>query len=50
VTFARSLTPTFSGIAPWDAPGFILAQLGGGLAAAICCRLLFSNEQGRGDG
>lgn len=27
VTIARTMTNTFSGIAPWDAPAFILAQL-----------------------
>ena len=34
VTFARSFTDTFSGIAPGDAPAFIAAQLAGALAAA----------------
>ena len=34
VTIARSLTDSFSGIAPTDAPGFIIAQLIGALAAA----------------
>src|SRR6187431_1890307 len=33
VTLARSLTNTFSGIRPVDAPGFIAAQLAGALAA-----------------
>ena len=33
VTVARSLTPTFSGIRPADAPLFILAQLAGAIAA-----------------
>ncbi len=33
VTIARALTDTFSGIRPVDVPGFILAQLGGALAA-----------------
>lgn len=36
VTIARSLTDTFSGIRPTDAPGFILAQIvGAGLAVAF---------------
>lgn len=36
VTVARSLTDTFSGIRPADAPGFILAQIvGAGLAVAF---------------
>ncbi len=34
VTLARSLTDTFSGIRPLDAPAFILAQLAGAVAAA----------------
>jgi glycerol uptake facilitator-like aquaporin len=33
VTLARSLTDTFSGIRPIDAPGFILAQIAGAVAA-----------------
>jgi len=33
VTVARSLTDTFAGIAPHDAPAFIAAQLTGGAAA-----------------
>lgn len=33
VTVARSFTDTFSGIAPVDAPGFIVAQLVGALVA-----------------
>lgn len=41
VTLARSLTPTFSGIAPVDAPGFIVAQLCGAVAAGLCSRLIF---------
>jgi glycerol uptake facilitator-like aquaporin len=43
VTLARSLTPTFSGIAPSDAPAFIAAQLLGALAAWLCARVLFRN-------
>lgn len=37
VTLARSLTDTFSGIRPADAPGFIAAQLAGALCALILC-------------
>ncbi len=33
VTLARALTDTFAGIRPMDAPGFILAQIAGALAA-----------------
>jgi glycerol uptake facilitator-like aquaporin len=35
VTLARAATNTFAGVRPGDAPGFILAQLIGGLAATI---------------
>ena len=39
VTIARSLTDTFAGIRPWDAQGFILAQLVGvGLALPLLRR------------
>ena len=40
VTIARSLTDTFSGIMPVHAPGFILAQLAGAVAAALVFRWL----------
>jgi glycerol uptake facilitator-like aquaporin len=35
VTLARSVTDTFAGIRPVDAPGFVAAQLAGGAAAAL---------------
>ncbi len=41
ITIARSLTNTFSGIRPIDAPVFILAQFTGALAALAISRLLF---------
>jgi glycerol uptake facilitator-like aquaporin len=41
VTLARSLTPSFAGIRPVDAPAFIAAQIIGALLAAIVARLLF---------
>lgn len=47
VAVARSLTATFTGIAPADLPGFILAELGGaglGLALAV---LLFAGDPSR---
>ena len=49
VTLARSLTPTFSGIAPLDAPAFIVAQVLGAIAASACARVLFaaSNDRAR---
>lgn len=40
VTFARSLTNTFAGIRPVDAPGFIGAQLVGAFAATMFFRWL----------
>jgi len=40
VTLARSLTNTFSGIRPADAPGFIVAQLAGAIAATAVFRWL----------
>lgn len=41
ITIARSLSDTFSGVRPADAPGFILAQFCGAvLAWAVCARLL----------
>lgn len=38
VTIARSLTDTFAGIRPEDAPGFVGAQIVGGTIAALCYR------------
>lgn len=40
VTLARSFTNTFSGIRPADAPGFIVAQLAGAVAATLLFRWL----------
>jgi glycerol uptake facilitator-like aquaporin len=41
VTVARALTDTFAGIAPTDAPAFILAQLIGAALAAMAAAHLF---------
>jgi glycerol uptake facilitator-like aquaporin len=41
ITIARSMTNTFSGIRPVDAPAFIVAQLLGALVAFGVARLLF---------
>ena len=46
ITVARSLTDSFSGIAPGDAPGFILAQLVGAALAALAVRALFDDRVG----
>jgi len=40
VTLARSLSDTFSGIWPGDVPGFLLAQVAGGIAATYLFRWL----------
>lgn len=44
VTIARSLTDTFSGIAPAGVPGFIVAQLAGALAATLLFRWMNERE------
>ncbi|MFT5218940.1 MAG: glycerol uptake facilitator-like aquaporin [Gammaproteobacteria bacterium] len=46
VTLARSLTDTFSGIAPADAPGFIIAQLIGATLATGFATWMFSDSPG----
>ena len=40
VTLARAASNTFAGIRPADAPGFIVAQLGGAMAATVLFRWL----------
>jgi len=40
VTLARSFSDTFAGIRPNDAPGFIVAQLGGAMTATLLFRWL----------
>jgi glycerol uptake facilitator-like aquaporin len=40
VTLARAASDTFAGIRPADAPGFVVAQLAGALAAALLFRWL----------
>jgi glycerol uptake facilitator-like aquaporin len=49
VTLARSVTDTFSGIRPADAPGFIAAQLAGALAATLLFRWLVPSLPERAD-
>jgi glycerol uptake facilitator-like aquaporin len=44
VTVARSFSDTFAGIRPVDAPGFVLAQLAGGIAATFLFRWLMPIE------
>ena len=45
VTLARTLTPTFAGIAPADAPAFVAAQLIGALAALALTRWLLDGQR-----
>lgn len=40
VTLARSMSDSFAGIRPSDAPGFIIAQLSGAIAATLLFRWL----------
>ncbi|WP_438997165.1 MIP/aquaporin family protein [Candidatus Puniceispirillum sp.] len=44
VTFARSLTDSFSGIRPVDAPGFIISQLVAAMIATYVLGWLFGNK------
>jgi glycerol uptake facilitator-like aquaporin len=41
ITIARALSDTFAGVRPQDAPGFIVAQLIGALAAWAACAWLY---------
>jgi glycerol uptake facilitator-like aquaporin len=45
ITIARSLSDTFAGIRPIDAPGFIAAQLAGAVLAIPVARVLFKTPQ-----
>lgn len=45
VVIARSLTDSFSGIRPVDAPGFVLAELAGALLAMTLCSWLLAAEK-----
>lgn len=45
ITIARSLSDTFAGIRPSDAPWFIIAQIAGSLAAAGICGWLISAKR-----
>ncbi|MCE2481452.1 MAG: aquaporin family protein [Alphaproteobacteria bacterium] len=47
VTLARSLTDTFSGIRPLDAPGFIAAQLAGAALATLALGWLLRTRNER---
>ena len=45
ITIARSLSDSFAGIAPGDAPAFIAAQLAGAAAGAILAGFLFDRRR-----
>lgn len=45
VTLARAASDTFAGIRPLDAPGFILAQLLGGICATYVMRWIYKNSK-----
>ena len=49
VTIGRTLTDTFSGVRPIDAPGFILAQLAGAVIATIFWGWLTRGEKPAAD-
>ncbi|WP_063925989.1 aquaporin [Cupriavidus sp. IDO] len=44
LTIACALTDTFTGIRPVDVPGFVLAQIGGGLSATLVFHWLFRQQ------
>lgn len=47
ITIARALSDTFAGVRPADAPGFMLSQFLGAIAAWLCCTLLLPNSASR---
>ena len=47
VTVARCLSDTFAGIRPADVPGFVLAQLAGGIAATVLFAWLLPAQHDR---
>ena len=48
VTLAREASDTFAGIRPADAPGFIAAELAGGIAATLLCAWLLRSPRTAG--
>jgi len=44
VTFARSLSDTFAGIAPVSVPGFMVSQIAGALIALGAAKALFPSK------
>jgi glycerol uptake facilitator-like aquaporin len=49
VTIARSLSDTFTGIAPGNVAGFIVAQIVGGVAATVLFKWLIPKPQRAND-
>jgi glycerol uptake facilitator-like aquaporin len=49
VTLARSVSDTFAGIRPADAPGFMVAQFAGALAASAVVRWLVQDRGGQAE-
>jgi glycerol uptake facilitator-like aquaporin len=47
ITIGRSLSDTFAGIRPADAPGFIGAQVAGAVAGVVLLRALAARETER---
>ena len=45
ITIARSMSDTFAGVRPADAPGFIAGQFAGALLAWMLCALLLPREE-----
>ncbi|MBO6528176.1 MIP/aquaporin family protein [Erythrobacter sp.] len=45
ITVGRAFTNSFSGIAPADVLGFVLAQFAGAILAWLACRWLFAENQ-----
>lgn len=45
IAIARSLTDTFSGVRPYDLPGFIVGQLIGAMLAVWACAILFPKTE-----
>lgn len=45
IAIARSLTDTFSGVRPYDVPGFIVGQLIGAMLAVGACAILFPKSE-----
>lgn len=45
ITIARAMSDTFAGVRPVDAPGFIVGQVCGAIAAWVTCAVLMPEEK-----